>query len=150
MSQIYLASSWRNDLQPGVVSSLRTAGHEVYDFRHPHLGPGEGGGGFAWAELDPEWESWTAEQYREALNHEEAADGFASDLAGMEWADTCVLLLPSGRSAHAEAGWMAGKGKRVIVATFGPTEPELMYLLFDGIATSPDELVDELYMGPEA
>ncbi len=35
MSDIYLASSWRNDLQPEVLLALRDAGHAVYDFRNP-------------------------------------------------------------------------------------------------------------------
>lgn len=29
--RIYVASSWRNTYQPGVVAALREAGHEVYD-----------------------------------------------------------------------------------------------------------------------
>lgn len=62
----------------------------------------------------------------------------------MEWADTCVLLMPCGRSAHIEAGYMKGRGKRLIV--YYPTtdrngfEPDLMYLLADHIAIGPDEL----------
>lgn len=35
MAKIYVASSWRNQHQPQVVSFLREQGHEVYDFRHP-------------------------------------------------------------------------------------------------------------------
>ena len=34
--KIYVASSWRNERQPDVVQALRNAGHDVYDFRHPH------------------------------------------------------------------------------------------------------------------
>lgn len=144
VSRIYLASSWRNEIQPMLVEELRDWGHEVYDFRNPQLGPGKRGVGFHWETIDPNWMNWTAEQYRDALKHQEAKEGFASDLEGMEWADTCVLLLPSGRSAHAEAGWMAGQQKRVIVATFGPTQPELMYLLFDRIVVTRAELKEAL------
>ena len=59
----------------------------------------------------------------------------------LEHADTCVLVLPCGRSAHAEAGWMAGRGKRVIVYIPEMVEPELMYKLFDRVVGSLDELV---------
>ena len=31
--RIYVASSWRNPTQPVMVTTLRDAGHEVYDFR---------------------------------------------------------------------------------------------------------------------
>ncbi len=41
--KLYVASSWRNKEQPVVVEMLRQAGHEVYDFRAPHLGPGKRG-----------------------------------------------------------------------------------------------------------
>ena len=58
--------------------------------------------------------------------------------------DTCVLVLPCGRSAHTEAGWFAGKGKRVLVYIPVKQEPELMYKLFDGICCTLEELVNAL------
>lgn len=41
--RIYVASSWRNTYYPSVVSALREAGHDIYDFRNPpkaHQDPG--------------------------------------------------------------------------------------------------------------
>ena len=32
MMRVYVASSWRNEHQPIVVSCLRDAGYQVYDF----------------------------------------------------------------------------------------------------------------------
>lgn len=125
MSRIYLASSWRNPRQPGAVRELRAAGHEVYDFRNP----APGNDGFSWSSIDPHWLSWTPEQFREALKHPIALDGFGHDMRALEACDTCVLLLPCGRSAHLEAGWAAGAGKRVLVLAEGLHEPELMYLM---------------------
>jgi hypothetical protein len=124
MRQIYLASSWRNAEQPFLVRQLRAAGHEVYDFRNP----APGNTGFHWSEIDPQYHHWTPQQYREALAHPIAQSGWYLDQSAMDWADTCVLLLPSGKSAHIEAGYMAGEGKDVFIYTPGPTEPELMYL----------------------
>lgn len=46
--RIYVASSWRNKIQPSVVVALREAGHEVYDFRNPR----EGDTGFHWSDID--------------------------------------------------------------------------------------------------
>ena len=60
---------------------------------------------------------------------------------GLKWADTCVLVLPCGRSAHTEAGWMAGAGKRVIAFIPEMVEPELMYKLFDRVVGNLDDLV---------
>ena len=49
-----------------------------------------------------------------------------------------------GRSAHTEAGWMAGAGKRVIAYIPEMVEPELMYKLFDAVVGDLDELVKVL------
>lgn len=141
MSRIYVASSWRNPYQPGVVNALRMRGHEVYDFRNPFNGVP----GFAWSEIDPDWRAWSAEKYRELLTtHPTAARGFVSDLRGMQWADTCVLVLPCGRSAHLEAGWFCGQGKRSIILTRDGEEPELMALLATDICISVEEVLNVL------
>ena len=133
--KVYVASSWRNDDQPQVVSTLRRAGHEVYDFRNPSMGPGDRGQGFHWSDIDPEWKEWTPSQFRAALGHEVAVDGFASDLCGMEWADAFVLVMPCGRSAHLELGWAIGAGKPAIIL-LSDGEPELMYGLADHLCVS--------------
>jgi hypothetical protein len=145
MARIYLASSWRNADQPALVRLLRDAGHEVYDFRNPFNGVP----GFSWSEIDPEWKGWSAQRYRQLLTtHPIAARGFVSDLRGMQWADTCVLLLPCGRSAHLEAGWFCGQGKRCIILTRDGEEPELMQLLANEIAISQAELLSMLEPSP--
>jgi hypothetical protein len=134
--KIYVASSWRNFYQPEVVNILRQEGHEVYDFRNPK----EGDNGFHWSEIDPNWQDWTPEQYKEAMKHPIAEDGFTSDYEAMKWADCCVMVLPCGRSANTEAGWMKGAGKKVYVYIPEPQEPELMYKIYDGIIINTKEL----------
>ncbi len=140
MRRIYVASSWRNNIQPEVVGRLRSEGHEVYDFKNP---PNKAG--FAWQQLDTEWENWTAREYREKLlSNPDAAAGYMADFRAMEWADTCVLVLPCGRSAHLEAGWFAGRGKRCIILTRDGEEPELMALMANAICVNMDEVLKEL------
>lgn len=140
MSRIYLASSWRNVLQPEMVALLREVGHEVYDFRNP-----PNSSGFQWRDIGLEAANCTAEEYRRAVTtHPRAAQGFMADFAAMRWADVGLLLLPCGRSAHLELGWMAGAGKRTIILTLDGQEPELMALLADHICISPQEVVDLL------
>ena len=140
MARIYVASSWRNKYQPEVVAALRKAGHEVYDFRNPKDNPG----GFHWADVDENWQDWQPEEYIKNLTHPVAEKGFKADLDAMLWADTCVLVLPCGRSAHTEAGWFAGKGLKTIVYMPEKQEPELMYKLFDRVIGNSQELVDHL------
>ena len=140
MAKIYVASSWRNQYYPEVVAKLRDAGHEVYDFRNPP----HGGNGFRWSDIDENASSWSFKEYAEGLRHPKAERQFTADIEALKWADTCVLVLPCGRSAHTEAGWMAGAAKRVIAYIPETVEPELMYKLFDGVVGSLDELVRHL------
>ncbi|AUX47582.1 hypothetical protein SOCE26_091040 [Sorangium cellulosum] len=125
--KLYVASSWRNAYQPSVILALRDAGHDVYDFRHP----GEGEHGFSWSEIDPDWQRWSVDEFRRGLRHRLAHHAFNRDYKALEWCDGCVLVLPSGMSAHLEAGWCAGRGKLVVVYAPELREAELMYKLFD-------------------
>lgn len=140
--RIYVASSWRNPDQPGIVEMLRQAGHEVYDFRNPR--PGDNG--FAWSDIDPDWLAWRPVPFRDALDHPVAVSGFDSDFDAMKWADTFVLALPCGRSAHLEAGWAIGTGKpTAILLHEDKFEPELMYRMADLLACELYEVVDWLH-----
>lgn len=137
MSRIYVASSWRNQEQPNVVRQLRADGHEVYDFKDPE---DNGGTGFQWSDIDEDWQHWSPEDYRRNLiSSPVAAHGYLRDMRAMEWADTCVLVLPCGRSAHLEGGWFKGRGKRLILL-LEDMEPELMALMADNICTSLQEV----------
>lgn len=138
--KIYVASSWRNSWQPSTVIALRKL-YEVYDFRNP----APDNTGFKWYDIDPHWPTWLPAQFRKALDHPIAQAGFKCDKDAMDWADTCLLVLPSGKSAHLEAGYMAGEGKKVIV--YSPAtaiEPELMYKLLGKICLNWTEVLEEL------
>ena len=143
--KIYAASSWRNDHYYEVIFHLANAGHEVFNFRRPCAGSK----GFHWHEIDTNWKNWTPETYRRQVFHAPIANrGFTADLNGMKWADTCVLILPCGRSAHLEAGWFIGQGKPTFIYLHPEGfEPELMYRLVgdeDHVSTSLDHLVTQL------
>ena len=137
--KIYVASSWRNTHQQRVVELLRELGHEVYDFKNPE----PGNKGFAWSEIDKDWEQWTTKQYYEALKHPIAEAGFKSDFDAMKWADACVMVLPCGRSANTEAGWMKGAGKKVFVYSPIKQEPELMYKIYDDLFVGEHDIINE-------
>lgn len=158
---IYVASSWRNPYQQDVVSFLRDHGHEVYDFRSPTIEDPK----FHWSEIDKDWKWWHPERFVEGLNHPLAVAGFHSDFSAMEASDTCVLVLPSGRSSHLEAGWFVGHEKRLFIllnegghtyssqpcsacndldGCHGVFEPELMYKMASGIFCSLDRLLENL------
>ncbi|MBR4783395.1 MAG: nucleoside 2-deoxyribosyltransferase [Bacteroidaceae bacterium] len=136
MAKIYVASSWRNKYYPEVVQFLREQGHDVFDFRNPP----DGKGGFFWKDVDPDWENWSVEDYVKNLGHEWSEYGFRRDYDAMKDADVCVLVLPCGRSAHTEAGWMAGAGKKVIAYIPEKQEPELMYKVFSAVVGTLEDV----------
>jgi hypothetical protein len=145
--RIYVASSWRNPYQQAVVGYLRDAGHAVYDVRNPCEGYDNPTGvvrGFQWSEIDHAWQSWTPNAYRAALDHPLSVQAFASDYEAMKWADTCVLVLPSGRSAHIEAGYFNGADKRLYILAYGENEPELMYKMATAVCLDLGELLQEI------
>lgn len=155
--RIYVASSWRNAMQPAVVQGLRSVGGiEVYDFRHPN-GADDG---FHWSEVmksyprigpgEPERLA-DRDEYLEALDHPTAVAGFKNDMDAMEWADTCVLVLPCGRSAHLEAGWFsADPERRLVILLDGPgVVPELMYRMADAVVPTFQDLLGYFGVQPE-
>lgn len=74
-----------------------------------------------------------------------ARAGFESDWAALRAADTTVLVLPCGRSAHLELGVACGMKQRTIVLLDDPvSEPELMYLACSFICVSLAEVAHVL------
>lgn len=142
---VYVASSWRNPMQPAVVETLKAAARrgypelEPYDFRNP----AEGDNGFRWTDvgLPTGNDVAPADDYLAALQHQTAVSGYAKDLAAMQAADTFVLVLPCGRSAHLELGWAVGAGKHTAILLDDPVTPELMYKMVDKLATSVFDLL---------
>jgi hypothetical protein len=148
MSYIYVASSWRNPMHTGVCAALRSAGLAHYDFKNP-----EGGTGFSWREvktevpsadlgIKPKGSDWEQiDEYLRMIEHPRAIDGFRSDFDAMDAADTFVMVLPCGKSAHLELGWAVGAGKRTAILLEDPVEPELMYRMVDYLAPSLFDLL---------
>lgn len=150
--RIYVASSWRNPMQTAIVVALRSAGHEVYNFKNPR--PGDEG--FAWTDVGmPSYDRATNSdvpvgEYMTGIDHPRAVEGFRSDFDAMEWADTCVLVLPCGRSAHLELGWFVGQGRSTAIVLDGPlVTPELMYRMVDFIAPSLFDLLGWFGVQPD-
>ena len=130
--RVYVASSWRNPIQPDVVAVLRRDGHDVYDFKNP--APGDNG--FSWKQIGDR-STWTAAQFAtEVLDHPISAHGFGLDMAALDAASVCVLVLPCGRSAHLELGYAVGKRKLTVVYMPELDEPELMYRMCDYVETT--------------
>lgn len=137
---VYVASSWRNPIQIAVCETLKAVQIPHYDFRNP-----EGNTGFSWNDVKPikeghfstpnkgsDYES--AEDYLYMLKHPKSELGFKSDFDAMKKADTVIMILPCGKSAHLELGWAVGQNKRTAILMENPIEPELMYKMVDYLA----------------
>ena len=146
MARIYISSSWNNQQQPLLVEKLRLRGHKVYDFRHPEgrndRNVWESVSNRLGVKLEYSNGNLTPEVFGRMHLDKESLSRFKEHFAAMEDADTCILLLPCGRSSHVEAGFMDGHGKRVFVYdTSKEVIPELMYLTFDDYFFEEEELL---------
>jgi hypothetical protein len=121
---VYVASSWRNMVQPGIVAALRKMGHTVYDFRHP--APGRDG--FSWKDAG-HYKSGPvdAATWRALVSHPVALQGYSYDIEALKACDVCVLVLPAGRSACFEMGYAMAQGKRGVVLALDAEVPDLMF-----------------------
>jgi len=134
---IYLIGSLRNPKVPLVAKELRQHGFDVFDEWYA-AGP----------TTDEDWqryESIRGRTYKEALAGKHAKDVFEFDLANLKVSDIGVLVLPCGKSAHLELGWMIGQGKQgYILFDKEPERYDIMVQFATGIFFDLEELVCEL------
>ena len=137
--KIYLASSWKNaKLVREIANYLRVFGHEVDDFTDKSNGRFV----FSFDKL-PDISSHNAIS---VLVFPEVKRAFTEDKKWIDWADVVLLLLPAGKSAHLEAGYAKGQGKKLIIYQEGFPEGEfdVMYGFADFMSDNPVEIVDYL------
>jgi hypothetical protein len=138
--KVYVASSWKNQLQEEMCYRLRTEGrHQVYDFKHPNSCPG-----FHWSSIGPGHESWTAEQLSAGLEAPRARETYHSNFEALSSCDVCVLVLPCGRSSHLEAGYAVGCNRPLYILQLEPQPAELMYRMARKVVSSIEELIELL------
>jgi nucleoside 2-deoxyribosyltransferase len=135
--RIYVASSWRNKRLDEVVAALRGAGHQVYDFRED----GDSGAAFNWSDIDPQWQQWSPEEFRDNLEDPIAARGFNRDMDALANSEALLLVLPCGRSAHLELGYAIGARKPTVLLLADGQEPELMYKAVDELCLEMEEVL---------
>jgi len=131
--KIYVASSWRNEYQPTVVSVLRTDGHEVYDFKESE--------GFHWSEVSEDWHAWTPEEYLTGLIHPCSIRGYGRDMQALCEADATIMVMPCGLSSGIEFGYACGMGQQTAVYVPALREPDLMVKMAALITTDLGELL---------
>jgi hypothetical protein len=132
--KVYLIGSLRNERIPVIANELRAAGFDVFDDWFA-IGP----------EADDHWKQYEqgrGRTYQQALQGKVCENAFNFDKRHIDAADVGVLVLPAGKSAHTELGYMTGKGKKTFVLIDGDNERwDIMYKFFSGVAYSVEELV---------
>ncbi len=134
---IYLIGALRNPDMAPVAQVLRDAGHEVFDdWRAAH------------PDADDKWRDYEkarGRSYTQALWAPFAQSVFALDRAWLDKADAGVMVLPAGKSAFAELGYLAGRGKPVFALLLEePERWDFMLQFATEIVTSTERLLEVL------
>lgn len=135
--KIYVIGSLRNPEIQHVGRRLRAIGWTVFDDWHG-AGP----------EADDYWQKYEMQRgrdYRGALAGLCANHNFYFDRDHLDSSDAGILVLPAGRSAHLELGYLIGQGKPGYILM--PGEPErydLMYKFAAGIFYNLEEMEGKL------
>jgi len=142
MTLLFVSGSLRNSRVPGIAQALRGIGYEVFDDWHA-AGP----------RADEHWQSYEemrGHSYAEALGGWAAKHTYDFDLYHLKRADAGVLVLPAGKSAHLEFGYLIGQGKKGYVL-FDESSPnadgfrwDVMYQFAAGVFFSLEEMLGAL------
>lgn len=134
---IYLIGSLRNPVVGDVAKRLRDAGYEVFDDWRA-AGP----------DADDHWRDYEkarGHDYRMALMGPSANHVFNFDREHIDRADAGVLVLPAGKSAHLELGYMIGRGKPgFILLDQDPDRFDVMYLFSTAVCRNVEDLITEM------
>lgn len=135
--KVYVIGSLRNPEIPAWAARIRDNGYEVFD---------------DWFAAGPtaddswkEYEQARGRKYRDAMKGYVARHVFEFDKKHIDEADIGVLILPAGKSGHAELGYMKGQGKKCIIVLNSEAERwDIMYNFFDHLVYDIDELMEAL------
>lgn len=137
LKRIYIMGSLRNPMIPQVGNALRAEGHFAFD---DWWGAGK--------RADDAWrvyEKIRGRSYREALKGIAANHVFNLDKCYLDYCDTGVLVMPAGKSAHTELGYLIGQGKRgYVLFDKEPKRYDVMTLFANGVFFDVKDLVEEL------
>ena len=123
--KLYIASSWKNENAVRTLAEvLRAKGHEVDAFCDKSTGRYV----FHWSEFVEREDDLKEYDAKSFMDDPRVQRAFLEDKNWIDWAEGVVLLVPSGRSAHLEAGYAVGHGKPLwIYGALPKGEFDVMY-----------------------
>lgn len=121
INKIFISTSWKNETQAiHLANALRDKGYEVDCFCDSSTGRFV----FSYNELI-NYESMDCIEF---IKTKQATKAFNEDKKYIEWCDLLIMVLPCGKSAHLEAGYAKGIGKKVfMLGSFPSGEFDVMY-----------------------
>jgi hypothetical protein len=135
--KIYIMGALKNPEIVNVANRLRAAGHDVFA---DWFSPGPDADGF-WQE----YERNSGRGYADAIYGVHARHVFAFDKKHLDECEAGVLVMPAGKSAHLELGYLAGLGKPgYVLFDAEPERFDLMYLFAERVVFSLEALITEL------
>lgn len=144
-THLYIIGSLRNTYVPELEKAIRGNCPEVTPFAEWYSAGREADDAFK------EYHRSKGLSYREALGSYSARHIFSFDKHHLDRCDGAILLMPSGKSCHLEAGYVTGRGKPVF-ALYPEGEPEdryeLMMQFLTEIFYSESELIEYLNRKP--
>jgi hypothetical protein len=140
MSKLYIAGSLRNPRIPLVANEIRRSFNwlEVFDDWFA-VGP----------EADDHWRAYEMAKgscYMQALGGYTAQHIFQFDKKHLDESDGLLLVLPAGKSAHLELGYMVGRGKwtGILLEDKDPERWDVMYQFSDYLFSEVSEVIDQI------
>lgn len=134
---VYLIGSLRNPEVPNIAKKLRDEGFEVFDDWYA-AGP----------EADDKWrdyEKGRGRSYTEALQGLAADHVFGFDYDHLNRANAGILVLPAGKSAHLELGFLIGKDKKgYILLDNDPDRFDVMYKFATLVTDDLDKIIKDM------
>lgn len=134
---IYIIGSLRNPLVPVVGNKLREVGFDAFDDWYG-AGP----------EADDCWQRYEQQRgrpYERALYGAAAQNVYQFDKRHLDRCDGAVLIMPAGKSAHLELGYVIGQKKPgYVLFDKEPERWDVMYQFADAVFYDPDKLVEYL------
>lgn len=137
--KIYLASSWKQAANVMTLKHmLEGHGHQVDAFCDTESGKRYV---FSFDKLAVHTGALTNMNIRELP---EVRRAFNEDKKWLDWAEACLLVLPSGKSAHLEAGYTKGRGKPLVIyqPEFPTGDFDVMYGFADLITDDTGQIVE--------
>lgn len=135
--KIYLIGSLRNPEIPTIAAKMRAASLDVFD---DWYAPGP--------EADDYWRTYEMQRGRtflEALSGYAARHIFDFDKHHIDSSHVGVLVLPAGKSAHMELGYMLGQGKPgFILLDNDPERWDVMYQFATDIFINVEQMINSL------